>query len=421
MRLMVYSHDTFGLGNIQRMLAICKHLIASLPDLSILLVSGSPMLHSFRLPQGLDYIKLPCLNRGDRGELAVKYLGTDIEDVVRLRSDLLYSAATNFKPDLLMVDKKPYGLRHELTRTLNYLKAELPATKLVLLLRDILDSPAATIAEWQSHNYYSAIQDLYDSVLVVGSPEVFDLRQAYQFPDAIAAKVRFCGYIRKSLGQKSSTAVRQELQVAPEERLILVTPGGGEDGYALVENYLSGLSLLPAHHRLKSLLICGPEMPACHREALHQQAAQHPQVQIREFTDDPMSYLAAADGVVAMGGYNTITEILSLHKRAVVVPRIQPSQEQMIRADRLAQLGLLTSIHPAQVTPYLLMQSILKQLSQQNSASPPNLYSLDLDGLPRIAQQISNLLRGDRAYESNYVYRQTEKLCSTPIPAIVPR
>jgi len=67
---MVYSHDTFGLGNIRRMLAICSHLHASIPDLSILIVSGSPMLQSFRVAQGIDYIKLPCLKRTEGGSSA---------------------------------------------------------------------------------------------------------------------------------------------------------------------------------------------------------------------------------------------------------------------------------------------------------------------------------------------------------------
>lgn len=141
MKIMVYSHDTFGLGNINRMLAICKHLLTSIPNVSILMISGSPMLQSFRMLQGLDYIKLPCLNRDKCGELAAKYLGTGIDETVKLRADLILSTAANFKPDLLLVDKKPYGLKHELTNTLKYLQTNLSKTKVVLLLRDILDSP----------------------------------------------------------------------------------------------------------------------------------------------------------------------------------------------------------------------------------------------------------------------------------------
>jgi predicted glycosyltransferase len=92
MRLMVYSHDGFGLGNICRMLAICTHLLDSIPELSILVVSGSPMLHSFRIPKRLDYIKLPCLNRDTLDEMSVKYLETEINETVKLRSELILSA-----------------------------------------------------------------------------------------------------------------------------------------------------------------------------------------------------------------------------------------------------------------------------------------------------------------------------------------
>ena len=203
MRLMVYSHDTFGLGNIRRMLAICTHLLDTIPNLSILLVSGSPMLQSFRLPQGLDYIKLPCVNRGESGQLSAKYLSTDVNEILQLRADLILSAALNFKPDVVLVDKKPEGLRFELTDTLNYLKTYLPQTKIVLLLRDILDHPNQTIQEWQENRYYDAIELFYDRVLVVGMPEVFDLCQEYNFPDPVAQKVQYCGYIRKEPGLKS--------------------------------------------------------------------------------------------------------------------------------------------------------------------------------------------------------------------------
>src|SRR5438552_16918928 len=85
-KLMVYSHDTFGMGNVSRMLVICRHLLKSIPDLSILLVTGSPIIQRLRLPPGLDYIKLPCLTRTDYEAYSVKYLGTEIGDKIQLRS-----------------------------------------------------------------------------------------------------------------------------------------------------------------------------------------------------------------------------------------------------------------------------------------------------------------------------------------------
>jgi len=308
MKLMVYSHDGFGIGNIRRMLGICTHLLDSIDKLSILVVSGSPVLHNFRLPKRLDYIKLPCLNRGISGEMSVKYLGIEIDEVVKLRSELILSAIANFQPDMFLVDKKPYGIGNELKAAVEYLKTKLPASPLILILRDILDRPDVIIPEWQNQGYYEAIEKFYDRVLVVGTPEIFDIRQEYQLPPMVAQKVQFCGYIRQQLGHKSPNLIRSELKLTKEEKLVLVTPGGGEDGYNLIDTYLSSLALLPKGYKLRSFIISGPEMPLEQQAELKQKAAAYPEVQITEFTNDLMSYIAAADVIVAMGGYNTTCE-----------------------------------------------------------------------------------------------------------------
>ncbi|WP_299491713.1 glycosyltransferase [Acaryochloris sp. IP29b_bin.137] len=385
---MVYSHDAFGLGNLRRMLSICEYLLKNPSNLSILLVSGSPMLQAFRLPKGLDYIKLPCLNRGESGTLAAKYLGTELEETLRWRSHLIHSAALHFKPDVLLVDKKPYGIQQELTATLQYLDAHLPETKKVLLLRDILDSPVKTIREWKQLGYYEAIQSWYDQVLVVGMAELFDVAQEYQFPLPVAKQVRYCGYIRKSAHGLNRSELRWFLRIKPSEKVVLVTPGGGEDGYPLVKAYLAGLKHLPSQVKLRSVILCGPEMPLSQQQDIQKQALQCPGVDVQVFTDNLLGYLDAADAVVSMGGYNTLTEVLSLKKRTVVVPRITPSQEQLIRAERFMRKGLIRAIHPDHLQPKTLMQAVMAQLGDRVTPS----LELDFNGLPNIADQLSNLL-----------------------------
>lgn len=387
MKLMVYSHDAFGLGNIRRMLEICQYLLKAIPNLSILLVSGSPMLQSFRLPSGLDYIKLPCLNRGESGELSAKYLQLDVETTVKLRSDLILTAALSFKPDIMMVDKKPYGLNKELKETLHALKVDLPKTKLVLLLRDILDSPETTRAEWKKEGYFSAIYHLFHQVLVVGIPQVFNMSEEYGFPSRVAEKVRFCGYLRKESGRQTRYTLRRELNLQPLQKLVVVTPGGGEDGYPMLSNYLQGQHL--SHPDVRSLLFCGPEMSTHEQQQLREMAAQFPQVMIREFTDDMMSYINAADLVVCMGGYNTLTEVLSQGKRAIAIPRIKPSHEQFIRVSRMAKLNLLYPIHPYALTPERLSQAVLDELK---FCSPNGTPTLNFQGLPRIADALIKLV-----------------------------
>jgi predicted glycosyltransferase len=404
MRLLVYSHDAYGLGNIRRMLAICEHLLGAIPELSILLVSGSPMLQGFRLPKGLDYIKLPCLNRGSTGEIAVKYLGMGIEETVRLRSQLILSTAINFQPDLFLVDKKPYGLKNELADTINYFHRERPETKLVLLLRDILDSPEVTIAEWHKNGYYTALEKFYHQVLIVGTPEIFDTIDEYQLSPIIARKSRYCGYIRRQAGLKSPEMIRAELQVLPQERLIVVTPGGGEDGYELVEAYLAAIK--SQTHLCKSLIICGPEMPASQKQLIIEATKSNPQVQIREFTDDLMSYIQAANKIVSMAGYNTVCEILSAQKSAVIIPRCHPSKEQLIRSQRMGLLGLFQAIHPDSLNAAVLGDALKNQL-------PKTKFKLNMNGLDKIKDYIYLLLT-QTSCERQFNYEKNHVLLPVP-------
>jgi predicted glycosyltransferase len=414
-KIMVYSHDAFGLGNIRRMLTICTHLLKSISNLSILVVSGSPMLQSFRLPQGLDYIKLPCLNRGESGEMAVKYLNADIESTLQLRSELILAAAKNYQPDLVLVDKKPYGIKGELTATIDYLKNSLPETKLVLLLRDILDAPEKTTREWQKEGYYQAVESLYDRVLVAGMPEIFNLCVEYQFPDAITKKVNFCGYLRKEPGLKTRRTIRRELNIQSQEKLVLVTPGGGEDGYELIKTYLTGITQVDRQQKIRSLIVCGPEMPLKLQKKIIKKAGLNPQVEVLEFSDDLMSYIDAVDLVVCMSGYNTICEVLSAGKVAIAIPRIKPAQEQLIRANFLAQRGFITTIHPNNLTPNLLFDTLLEKLNNTNDCSM--VKRLDLNGLSRISENIFQLLF--EPFSSNLLapitFSSASKLCLTTV------
>ncbi|NJN48492.1 MAG: glycosyltransferase, partial [Alkalinema sp. RL_2_19] len=69
---------------------------------------------------------------------------------------------------------------------------------------------------------------IYDQVLVVGMREVYDLCTAYQFPVNVADKVKFCGYVRKPTGAIDRSTIRENLGLAPADRLVLVTPGGAK-------------------------------------------------------------------------------------------------------------------------------------------------------------------------------------------------
>lgn len=402
-KVLIYSHDTFGLGNIRRMLEVARHLVQSSSEVSVLVITGSPMLHAFRIPAGIDYVKLPCLQRNVQGQYASRSLNMTLDQTVRLRANIIRSTIADFAPDLVLVDKKPFGVEDELSGALQALHEHQHRPRMVLLLRDILDAPETTARVWRKNGYFEAITTYYDQVLVVGCPEVFDLRHEYDFPPFAAAKVQYCGYIAREPGRQTRSAMRQQLGVSASERLVLVTPGGGEDGYALVDAAVRGIAGLPADARPRMHIVCGPEMAAEQRQAVTAAAAALPGVSLQDFSDDMMSLQAAADVVLAMGGYNTVCELLSLGKRGVLVPRIKPGLEQCIRAERMAGMGLLAMVHPDKLTPATLMQAVMRELQALDAGAVRSRLKrlqgleqataaiFELIGLGQIAEQDEDL------------------------------
>jgi predicted glycosyltransferase len=388
MRLMVYSHDTFGLGNIRRMLAICEHLRNTIEDLSILIVSGSPMLQSFRVASGIDYIKLPCLKRSETGELGVRFLPMQADEIIRLRRELLLSTVISFKPDVVMVDKKPDGLAGELEPALRHIQCSLPNTLVTLVLRDILDSPDTTIEEWTKRGYHNILHWYYDKVLVLGSRDIFDVCAEYQIPNALSRKFIFCGYVARNAELQDRNQLRAILGIGENTSLVMATAGGGEDGFAILLRSIEAAHQINLSQDVQMLVVTGPEMLQSQRAALIAAAAHGSYLKVVEFLPDMLSHMHASDVVVSMGGYNSICELATLSKHAVIVPRQHPVQEQALRMERMSGHGPFALLAYKDLQSETLAGAIVTQLQFSRHSHPMN-WQLDMGALARI----SDLLR----------------------------
>ena len=406
-RLLVYSHDGFGLGNLSRTLKMCDSLSQQIQPLSILLVTSSPMVHGFRLPANVDYVKLPCVHRHKRNRYVSKYLSMPVEDLSKFRADLIHSSFQRFKPHLVVIDKAPLGINGELCKSIRWLKRERPQAKLILGLRDVLDNPEHVRALWSSEKFYDAVERYYDSIWVFGSPQVYDVVKEYGFSEAMAAKLSYCGYLLHNPEPRPAADVRRELGVG-QGKLVLVTAGGGGDGYDLMKTYLKSIRDLSGAENGKgkgngngnghgngngngappvhSLLVLGPEMKPLRKQRLMAKAAVTPGVtRVLEFSTEISSYMNAADLVVSMGGYNTTCEILALQKRAIVVPRVHPVQEQWIRAQRLQDLGLIEMLDPRNLNSEALGAKITAALTDTPARGRVCPVVLSVQGLPPIS------------------------------------
>lgn len=381
-KILLYSHDTFGLGNIRRTLLLTQDLIVQYPKASILILTGSPMIHAFRIPEGVDYIKLPCLDRIEADHYEPRFLSDCSEEMKRTRRAILEKSVLGFDPDLMIVDKRPAGVDDELLESLRALQQRRRRARLVLGLRDILDEPERTRLSLIRHKCFELIDRFYDEVWVYGSESIFDPAKEYGFPDSVKAKTFFCGYLKRP-----TEAITRD--GGPPR--VLVTTGGGGDGSRMIEAYLEGLAVLPRNIAIETTVIFGPQMPEAKRDELLERFGYLADVTFLDFEPDLTKRYAEADVVVSMAGYNTVCELLSFARRAILVPRAEPVMEQLIRARLLAGQGLFDMVEPQDLSPEVLMGKVLASFKPTAVTATP----LDLDGLPRIRERVRALLNGE--------------------------
>lgn len=388
MRILLYSHDSYGLGHIRRSIEISKQLAQDHPEASQLLITGSMQAALFKLPETLDYIKLPALSKGANGNYRSRKLALSPRQIVALREKIISVSVRKFKPHLILVDKAPAGAQGEMLQTLHDVKARRPKTRIVLGMRDIEDHAPWVRTQWTRHGVYCLLENVYDAILLYGTRAIYDPVAEYRFSRAIEAKMIDCGYITKSDHLLTKERIRGKLRLQTD-RLVAVTAGGGEDGFDLIQTYLEMLKSI-GRPRFDSVVIRGPLLAPDRRTELKRYQFL-PAVKMMDFTPDLLSYLNAADVVVSMGGYNSVCEILSLNRRAIIVPRAKPRMEQLIRAERFAARGLVRMIHPEKLTSRRLLKEIDLAFESKNPISP-EAAGLDMDGVENARRAIAQLL-----------------------------
>ncbi|HZB54597.1 MAG TPA: glycosyltransferase, partial [Reyranella sp.] len=334
-RVLLYSHDSFGLGHVSRCRTIANALVAADPNVSVLIVSGSPVIGSYEFRSGIDFVRIPGVVKQIDGDYDSANLRVGVEHTMEMRTRIIRDTADIYRPDLFIVDKEPTGLRGEVLPALRLLKER--GTPLVLGLRDVMDDPAALAAEWERKNVVPALRDLYDEIWIYGLPQINKPLTGIEVPPSVRHKMVYTGYLRRDLPLHSD--VPHELEEIGDP-FILVTAGGGGDGADLIDWVLAAYET-DAHIPYGAVIVFGPFMSTAEREAFKERSAKFRNIRTLTFTNNLGALMQRAAGVVAMGGYNTFCEILSFDKKAIIVPRTRPRLEQFIRARAARNVGLI--------------------------------------------------------------------------------
>jgi predicted glycosyltransferase len=393
----MYSHDTYGLGHIRRTMAIANHLRDS--NTNVIILTGSPIAGRFHFPPQVDFVRIPGMIKKTNDEYQSLSIRIDEKKALTIRTNIILATAQTFRPNLFIVDKEPLGLKREVLPTLEWLKENSPSTVTILGLRDILDDSSVVQKDWQEKNIYSYLQQLYDEIWIYGNRDIYDPIEMYKIPVAIHDRIKFTGYIsRKIVRPESKTRIRKRYQITEDEHLILLTTGGGGDGYEVIDQYLA----MHEHYSrssftFKTIIVAGPFMPNESREKLTARAMVFG-IKLIPFDNKLEELISTADLVISMGGYNTICEILTQRTPALIIPRETPRKEQLIRAERLKREGLLDFIPWNEVTSQLLKEKIFTLLNN-GSRYTEKIKSFELSGL-------DNMLARLRCFKETDAFRK---------------
>lgn len=387
LRFALYSHDTLGLGHVRRNLLIARTLVRAFPGSSALLLSGAEEAGGLPFPKGIDCLTLPAVRKLDGvANYEARRLALPIHDVIAVRSQALLAALSAYRPDVLVVDKAPRGVDDELDPTLA--ACSRAGTRLVLGLRDVLDDPERIRGEWTLSRAFDAIRTTYDEVWVYGDPAIHDVRREYGVPDDVAAHFRFTGYLDPAAAPEPEP-FPDPLAGMPPGPLLLCLVGGGEmGGAALAEAFLRA----NAPEGANRVVVLGPFMPDEDRRRLAGLAGNG-RTRVLGTVPGTSSLTRRAHRVVAMAGYNTVCEVLSLGKPALLVPRAKPLREQWLRAESLRALGLVTTLHPDRLSP----ERVAEFLARDDHPAARAADRLDFRGTERIPRLVADLLARPRA------------------------
>jgi predicted glycosyltransferase len=371
-RFLFYTNECVGLGHLRRTVSLAGAVCDLDSTATALIITGSPVAPEQRFPPRVDTVKLPQLARDRTGAHRADRLEGELERVQNLRSRLALAAAEAFQPHVAVVDKTPRGLADELVPTLDLLRRSTCRT--VLGLRDVEDGAEAVRRVW-GDDVRDAVKAYYDAILVYGPQWARDALTTLGWRD-LSAPVHHVGYV----GRPGRPEPPRDLPAG----YLLVTAGGGADGFPLLAAALDAIALEPLDRT--AVLVTGPLMSERDGARLRL-LADGLDVRIAEFRPDMDAVIEGASAVVAMAGYNTVVEVLRARKRALLVPRTEPSEEQLVRAQLVARDGLASLLRPDDLTAPRLRRALDALFASQ----PPTVDESVYGGAARAAEVLAQL------------------------------
>ena len=377
--LLFYCQHSIGMGHLTRSFALAAALAQ---DFRIVFLNGGPFPPGLRAPTGVEVIDLPPLGMVDGHNLVSRDARFDVEEAKRLRRDLVLKTYEKINPEVLLIELFPFGRKKFAFELLPLLKAARRQVYSPLVMTSVRDILVNARPDRQHHDDRARwITDRYfHAVLVHSDPLFARLEESFSPRLPLSVPVFHTGFVLPR---------RVQTSVVARGRHVLVSAGGGMAGYPLFRAAIDAHDALWRENAIPMRLVAGPFLPEENWNALLTMGESRPWLDLIRSVPDLCMEMRRAAVSVSQCGYNTSMDILSSNVPAVVVPYAEGREdEQLNRAERLADLGTLRLLHPNQLSGTALAQAIRECFDFQ-----PNSCKLDLNGAANTASLISQLNR----------------------------
>jgi len=384
--VLMYSHDTIGLGHMRRNTAIAAALVQRVPGISVLLLVGCPAGVVFDVPKGADVIKLPSVAKLARERWRPGSLRIGARQLRELRKGLIERTIEGFRPDVIVVDHEPTGVWDELKSACADQLDGADRPRWVLGIRDILDSPDVIRKRWRQSGVDTFIASHYDSVLIYGDQAVYPSASEYGIDEMDNVRHEYVGYVVSERHADADNVIAR----TSDRAHVLVTGGGGRDAYPMMDALLRAMSDIPPAKRPDMTVVAGPLMDAELAEQVKIRASELA-LNYLNSSDSLADLMQHADLLITMGGYNSMSEAIVNGVPIVVVPRVGPSAEQRLRAALFEKLNLVRQVSMSSELSNDLKQQLLHVRPRMQHAWPR--LNVRFNGAQQAAAAIETLLQ----------------------------
>ena len=351
--LLFYCQHSLGIGHLTRSFALATALVE---HFEVVFLNGGRLPPGLPVPADVKIIDLPPLGMDDGHTVVSRGAVRDVAAVQVQRRTLIEAAVRRYRPAVLLVELFPFGRKKFAGEILPLIRLARrqpggPA-RVVCSLRDILVDARPDQqhhddrARWLADRYF-------DAVLVHADPALARLEDSFKPSRPMRTPVHYTGYVVPARAAQAA-AVR-----GPH---LLVSAGGGIVGDALFRCALQARALLPEPPPLR--IIAGPFLPEPQWRALQDAVQGLSGVELLRQVPDMVAEMRQARASISQCGYNTALDIIVAQVPALVVPYATVTEnEQSERSTRLAELGALQQLDPAQLDPQHLaaaMQALLQ-------------------------------------------------------------